>query len=131
MASYENLCKSAYQLQKDHFKVTQDGRHIRLVHPAFGGRSGFVIFYLVGCPECQDTKVEWTATALKFAKNKILPTGFVNTAKCPGLRKNLGILEYPSIKFIRKDGILVDYHGPITFESLDYFFEKCKSQMIL
>ena len=114
-----------HRLQKFDFKVTRDGR-LRVTHPAFRGKNGIILFNIYGCPECQDTKVEWSADALRTTlRNHARPEfvcGYLRAQSC-AIRNFLGEQKkpgtsFPSLKYIRKDGIVVDYEGPLTYESL-------------
>lgn len=118
-----NIGNIVYKLEKNNFHITS-GNRLRLVHPVFYGKNAFILFDILGCPECQDAKVEWTARAVLTSMPNFATPDFnfesVRAHSC-AIRNFLGQQDYPSAKYIRKDGIIVDYRGPMTWENLSNY----------
>lgn len=116
-------CPDIFALEKQHFMLDEHGR-IKVTHPAFKGKAGLLLFYLHGCPNCQDTKVVWSALGMlgnRFGTN-LAYTSYDNYPFIYHVKN-----DYPSLKIIRPDGILINYRGPLNFESVDQFIKKnCK-----
>lgn len=96
-------------LEKDDFVILPNGQ-IRIRHPAYQGRGGYVAFYTYWCPQCQDTKTTWSAIGmvpgklnLGYQMNMHAKEQMISRAKC--------IKRYPMLKAVRKDGVVVDHYG--------------------
>lgn len=101
---------SVILLEKDDFLVLPDNR-LKIRHPAFQGRDGYVAFYTYHCPDCQDTKTSWSSIGMvrgpwhepqgnPFAKDYM-----ISRAKC--------IKRYPHVMYVRTDGIVQEYYGNV------------------
>jgi hypothetical protein len=102
---------TAILLEKDDFTINCHGQ-LKIRHPAFLGRGGYVAFYAYHCPQCQDTKTTWSAIGLANGNvnvrqpqvNPYTKNRMISRARC--------IKRYPLLRTVRKNGIVTDYHGP-------------------
>ena len=101
---------SLVALEKDDFLLTRDG-NIKVRHPVFQGREGFVAFYTMWCPQCQDTKTSWSALGLVKGSWKLQGPQLDPYARDRMITRTRCIKRFPYIQAIRHDGLVIDYPG--------------------
>lgn len=78
-----------------------------------GNFRGLILFYSPWCKSCDKFKYKWAELARLF-KNRFF-IGAVNVENQlmnnEQLRADLKITQYPTIKFVNKDGKITDYKG--------------------
>ena len=96
-------------LEKNDFINLPTGQ-LRIRHPAYQNRGGFVAFYVYWCPQCQDTKTTWSAVGVVPGKIDIgyqvdpaIKNEMISRSKC--------IKRYPLLRAVRKDGVVTDFRG--------------------
>lgn len=102
------------KLYKEDIKVYYDDgrcqrqRQLRVQHPYTNGKTGFVVFSFHDIPNSQDTKTTYTAFVI-----------FENGIKrCPAILKTC---KTPWIMYMRSDGFLTEYKGPVDVLSFGKF----------
>jgi hypothetical protein len=108
---------SLVPLEKQDFKLVRDyynpnNQILRVVHPDFQGRGGWVLLYTTSCPLCQDTKHSWFAVGV-VKGNREYPNINSFYADRTWTRK-MSTHRFPKLQFVTKDGLLVNNATPET-----------------
>lgn len=106
---------SVIPLEKSHFRYAQNpscpsnrcyaGEGVlQVTHPAFRNRVGYVLFFPMWSPHSQDTKTSWFAMGLLRGHVEVHIPEYMRTSiqRCSNTRR------FPSIHYVRKDGVVVD-----------------------
>jgi glutaredoxin len=117
---------SVIPLEKQHFRVTKNGGALQVTHPVFKGRAGYVLFFSVWCPQCQDTKTTWFALGVVRGNFQVVIPPYLNKT----IQNCRGVQKFPHVQYIRSDGMVVDirrHDAKLDPQSLvDYVCKKTK-----
>lgn len=119
MLNTEYQMLSVIPLEKQHFKLisnwyNHEDKMIRIIHPEFQNRGGWVLFFTVMCPECQDTKTTWFALGVVKGSVSYASANppFSNRTY---IRKS-SVQRFPQVQYVTKEGFVVD--SPSTPEQI-------------
>jgi len=106
------LSDGIMKLYKEDIKVYYDdcngARKLRVHHPYTKGKTGFVVFSFHDIPDSQDTKSTYSTFVI-----------FNNGIE--GCRAILKTCKTPWIMYMREDGFLTEYKGPVNASSFAKF----------
>lgn len=84
---------------------------LRVNHPLFRGKDGFVVFSYYDIPDSQDTKSIYSAYVI------LGQTGVMNSTTL------LKSCRVPFLMYMNVDGFLMDYKGGVNAEQLKYYIK--------
>lgn len=102
---------SLVPLEKQDFKLVTDyynpnNQILRIVHPEFKGKGGWVLLFTTSCPLCQDTKHSWFAVGVIRGNAK-----FSNLNSFYADRtwtRKMSTHRFPKLQYVTKDGLVVN-----------------------
>lgn len=105
------LAKNVMKLYKEDLKTNYFGRqkNLRLVHPYTLGKTGFVVFSFHDIPDSQDTKTTFSAFVI-LGNDGVRNSDYI-----------LKTCKIPYLMYLRPDGNLTEYSGPINGAQLKQY----------
>lgn len=103
---------SLVPLEKQDFKLVTDyynsnNQILRIVHPDFKGKGGWVLLFTTSCPLCQDTKNSWFAVGVikGDAQFSNINSFYANRT----WTRKMSTHRFPQLQYVTKDGFVVNY----------------------
>lgn len=99
---------SIIPLEKHHFQLIENNNYsvMRITHPQFKNKRGWVLFFTAMCPQCQDTKTTW------FALGVLKMTTSVNHKKPWDTEhtyiRRSNVQRFPQLVYVTENGIIVN-----------------------
>lgn len=100
---------SIVPLEKQDFKLVSDyynqkNQILRIVHPDFKGRGGWVLLFTTSCPLCQDTKNSWFAVGVVRGNTNTQKPFYVDRT----WTRKMSTHRFPKLQYVTKDGFVVN-----------------------
>ena len=102
MYSVVPLEKQDFKLVTDYYN--QNNQILRIVHPDFKGRGGWVLFFTTSCSLCQDTKNSWFAVGVIRGNTSTQKPLFVDRT----WTRKMSTHRFPKLQYVTKDGLVVN-----------------------
>ena len=100
---------SVVPLEKQHFRLVSDyynpnNQILRIVHPDFKGKGGWVLFFTTSCSLCQDTKNSWFSVGVVRGPTNTPNPFYVDRT----WTRKMSTHRFPKLQYVTKDGLVVN-----------------------
>ena len=107
------------ELTSKDFNITKN--KVTVINKEFEDKNGFINFYAPWCPHCKKMVEMWSDLAIQFKHKFIIAAVNCEKKENYEIRNKLRIREYPTIKFVSKNGLLYNHKNGGTKDDFIYF----------